>query len=134
MNQIQRTQHQLDDSEARELTQMESTIERGLRVFWEVGEALFTIRDRRLYRSTHATFDTYCRDRWQMSKTQANRLIGAAEVTKDLAPIGAIPSSESVARQLVSLPTEQRQHVWQQAVESAPNGKPTAAHVSRAVR
>lgn len=126
--------YQLTEAESAELTALETTIERGLQTFWEVGEALFTIRDKRLYRATHATFDAYCRERWQMSKTQANRLIGAADVAKDLAPIGVIPSSESVARPLVSLPPEQRQEVWQKAVDSAVDGKPTAADVAQVAK
>lgn len=127
-------EYRLTDSETSELIDLEATIKRGLQVFREVGEALFTIRDKRLYRASHDTFDAYCRDRWRVSKTQANRLIAAADVARDLTPIGVIPSSESVARQLVSLPTEQRQEVWQMVVDSAPNGKPTAADVDRYVK
>lgn len=123
---------QLTKTEFKELINLETVIESGLKVFYEVGEALFAIRDRRLYRSTHKTFDSYCRDRWQMSKTQANRLIGAASAASDLTPIGVIPSSESVVRPLVSLSTQQRQKAWQKAVDSG-NGNPTAADVSKAV-
>ena len=32
------------------------------RAFYEAGMALMELRDRRLYRSTHATFEEYCRD------------------------------------------------------------------------
>jgi hypothetical protein len=31
------------------------------------GTALLEVRDRRLYRETHATFEDYCRERWRFS-------------------------------------------------------------------
>lgn len=42
--------------------------------------------------------------------------------------------SESVLRPLTSLPTEHQPAVWQKSVETAPNGRPTAAHVEATVR
>lgn len=42
--------------------------------------------------------------------------------------------SESVLRPLTSLSTEHQPAVWQKAVETAPNGRPTAAHVEATVR
>ena len=38
-----------------------------------------------------------------MSKTHANRLVEAAEVTEILAPIGVIPPNEAQARELAPL-------------------------------
>lgn len=45
------------------LTQNEAVIERGRRAFVEVGTALAQIRDSRLYRQSHDTFEAYCRER-----------------------------------------------------------------------
>ena len=73
------------------------------------------------------TFEDYCRDRWGISKTQANRLISAHEVVGNLAPIGVIPVTESQARPLTRLESSDQIAAWQQAVETAPNGKVTAA-------
>jgi len=42
--------------------------------------------------------------------------------------------SESVLRPLTSLPTEHQPAVWQRSVETAPNGKVTAAHVEATAR
>jgi hypothetical protein len=50
------------------------------------------IRDSRLYRQEFDTFEDYCRERWKMSKTNANRLIDAAEVATNVTPIGVIPT------------------------------------------
>ena len=46
--------------QVRRLAELELVIERGLKTFVEVGAALLGIRDGRLYRETHATFEDYC--------------------------------------------------------------------------
>ncbi|MDX2215497.1 MAG: hypothetical protein SFY66_19695 [Oculatellaceae cyanobacterium bins.114] len=113
---------------------LEQTIERGLKAFYEAGQALMEMRDRRLYREEFATFEDYCQTRWEMSKTHANRLIEAAEVIETLTPIGVIlPINESQARPLAPLSVEARVEVMQASAAIAPSGKPTAAHVQRAV-
>jgi ParB family chromosome partitioning protein len=68
-----------------------------------------------------------------MVSRQANRLIAAAQVTTNLRPIGLIPATESQARPLTTLEPEAQREVWQRAVETAPNGKVTAAHVQTVV-
>jgi hypothetical protein len=65
------------------------------------------IRDRRLYRRDFATFADYCRDRWGMSRTHADRMISAAEVVDGMTPMGVtgelLPASERQARELSGL-------------------------------
>lgn len=119
--------------EQADLATHEATIERGLTTFYEVGAALLAVRDRRLYRATHGTFEAYCRERWGMSKPQATRLIQAAEVVSDLVPMGTVPTNERQARPLAAVAPEDRAEVWREAVETAPNGRVTAAHVQRVV-
>lgn len=68
-----------------------------------------------------------------MSRVQAHRLITAADVTKDLLPIGNTPVNESVARPLATLNTEQRQEAYKLAIDLSPDSKPTAAIVTQAV-
>lgn len=124
----------LTDSEETELAQHEATIERGLKTFVDVGQALLAIRDARLYRKHNPTFEGYCQERWQMQRAHAYRLIDAAEVVGNLSPIGDIvPATESQARPLTQLPPEVQPVIWQRAVETAPNGKITAAHVQNVV-
>lgn len=124
--------------EINELSTCESVIERGLKTFYEVGDALQTIRDRRLYRVTHDTFEGYCKERWQMERRQAYRLMDAADVVRDVSNWTQnndviLPRTESQARPLTQVQPEHRAEVWTRAVESAPDGKITAAHVEHVV-
>jgi len=120
---------------ARPLAELEDVITRGLETFVDVGNALAEIRARRLYQETgYATFEDYCRDRWDFSRFYAHRLIAAAEVVNAL-PIGNTPPpvNEAQVRELAKAPEEVRGAVWQEAIETAPEGKVTAGHVQRVV-
>ncbi len=122
---------ELSRTETRELIECETVIQRGLATFIEVGSALLKIRDSRLYRASHGTFENYCQKRWQMSKPYATRMIQAAGVIENLVPIGTIPDSESVARPLAPLPPDQQRDAWKKATEEY--GQPTAAQVKATV-
>lgn len=120
--------------EARRFKQCERTIERGLDAFYEVGDALAEIRESRLYRITDATFEDYCRRRWNISRFYAHRLIDAAQVVDNLLPIGNVPTNEAQARELAPFTPEVQKAVWHIAMNTAPTdeqGKPilTAAHI-----
>jgi hypothetical protein len=121
-------------AEADRLAELEDVVERGLATFVQVGEALAQIRDGRLYRVTHDTFEGYVRDRWGFSVAQGKRLIAAAEVVDAVAPIGAVPASESVARELAPLRGDRDalRDAWGEAVDRG-NGKPTAKQVREVV-
>jgi hypothetical protein len=120
----------LTRAEAIALGDCEQRIERGLKTFIEVGTALIAIRDNRLYRASHGTFELYCRERWNMTPQHANRLALAAGVVASMEPIGSTPppSTESQARELAKVPEPERADVWAEAVERTA-GKPTAAAV-----
>lgn len=64
----------------RRLATFELVIEKGLATFQEVGEALIAIRDERLYRAEHETFEAYCKARWKFSDRRARQLMSAAEI------------------------------------------------------
>lgn len=117
----------LSVDEQQQLADLEEVIEGGLPTFVAVGKALLTIRDRRLYRARHATFEDYCRTRWAMSRRHANRLIEASEVVETMGPMG--PTKERHARELIPLDPEARRYVWQLVQTTAPEGEVTAAHV-----
>lgn len=69
----------LTESEADDLEQLEQKINRSIKAAGRIaGEALAEIRDRRLYRSTHASFEAYVLDRCGFSKTTAYRMIEVA--------------------------------------------------------
>lgn len=125
---------QLTDLEQQDLAAHEAVIERGLKTFVDVGQALLSIRDGRLYRAQFGTFEDYCQERWQITPQHGHRLMAAAATWKQLEPIGSIlPATESQARPLTQLPPDVQPIIWQRAVETAPNGKITAAHVQSVV-
>lgn len=124
---------ELSTVESQELDRHEEVIARGLNTFVEVGTALLRIRDGRLYRRGFDTFETYCRDRWGMSRQRANQLVDAAQVAGNLTTTVVTPVCESQARPLVALEPEQQREAWGRAVETAPNGKVTADHVKSVV-
>jgi hypothetical protein len=124
----------LTADEARRFRECERIIQRGLTTFYEVGNALADIRESRLYRITYATFEDYCRERWQMSRFYAHRLIDSAQVVENLLPIGNIPSSESQARELAHFDPDVQKAIWHITLKTAPTdseGNPTvtAAHI-----
>lgn len=122
----------LSDDDARDLDRLETKIAKGLQTFVEVGEALAEIRDRKLYRNEHATFDAYLETKWKISRSWACRQINAAETVK-LLPTGNKPTTERQARELNKLPPSKRAEAWQEAVETSPTGTPTAKAVAAVV-
>lgn len=130
----------LTPGETGELESCEQIVEAGLKTFVEVGIALTTIRDRRLYRAEYCSFAQYLEERWEMKARQAQRLMVAAEIYKNLAsafaatgPALMMPAGERLVRPLASLPPEQQCNAWATAVETAPNGRVTVVHVERVV-
>ena len=109
-------------TEKQPLEVLESVIDAGMQTFVHVGNALLEIRDGRLYRHTHATFEDYCRERWGLKQSHAYRLMDAAQVVDVLksSPIGELPATESQARPLTVLEPAQQREAWQRAVETAP--------------
>src|SRR5262249_49865375 len=88
-------------SEHRELNRLETVIAQNLQTFWEVGEALATIREKRLYRETHKAFEHYCKSRWGFTYRHANRLITACQVAEEEKAAGRpAPTTECAARRL----------------------------------
>jgi hypothetical protein len=111
----------LTPGEKRHMAALEKKIERGLAVFREVGDALMEIRDNRLYRETHATFDAYVKERWHFERARAYQLIGAAEVARAIPASFRPVENEAQARELVPLVRENPSAVaavWKQITES----------------
>ena len=57
----------------------------------------------------------------------------AVSTLKSSTIVELLPATESQARPLTQLEPEDQAAAWQQAVETAPNGKVTAAHVQQVV-
>jgi len=115
------------------LEQLEKVIATGLETFVTVGNALLEIRDKRLYKSTHKTFEEYCKQRWEMGKAYVYRIINATEFVENLSPTGDKNIPERQIRPILTLPKEEQADAWEQAVRTAPNGKVTTKHVEAIV-
>lgn len=122
--------------EADRKVQLEATIERGMQTFVEVGLALMEIRDGRLYRAEYGTFEEYCQERWGWERRHAYRLIDAAAAVENVSnwTQNQVPANEAQARPLTSLPPAQQREAWERVLETAPNGKITAAIVTQAAK
>ncbi|MEH2124273.1 MAG: hypothetical protein V7K44_07760 [Nostoc sp.] len=93
-------------------------------------------RHRRLYRSSHKTFEEYCRVRpwrWRShrfahSRQQSNYLIAAADVYENLTTNGSqiLPTNERQVRPMTKLEPQEQQEVWVKAVEQAGDKVPPA--------
>jgi hypothetical protein len=122
--------------DATDLHDLEQVVEQGLATFVEVGKALATIKDRRLYRETHETFEAYCSERWGISRSYAYRQIDGAQVAEIVSPNGdsPAPASEAVARELAPLKNdpEKAREAWGNVVELH-GPKPTAGQVRETV-
>jgi hypothetical protein len=109
--------------EKKKLEKCELAIERNLHSWFELGAALATISNDRLYRETHLTFQQYCEDRFEFTRQHAYRLIDDYTAVKELSPIGdkkILPATESQARVLAKIKDpEKRQEVWDQVVSAA---------------
>src|SRR3990167_4364010 len=100
----------LTKSETSRLEQLETRIERNLESFFQVGADLLEIRDSRLYRRDHPTFESYCLERWDMSRGHAYRLIDATEMRKELVDHGIkiLPQNEAQIRPLKKIKDPER--------------------------
>jgi hypothetical protein len=75
---------ELTATEKKKRKQLEKTVEKA---FYLAGEALKELRDLRLYRDTHRSFEDYCRDRFGHSRQKSNYLIAGAEIYQNLTTI-----------------------------------------------
>lgn len=126
--------NRLTATEEQELHGHEEVIENGLNVWYQVGEALLNIRDKRLYRSQYSTFEEYCRERWGMRRDYANKLISASEVMSNLnTNVSILPANEAQVRPLTSLEADDQRILWPQIAEEA-DGHPTGKQAQEAVK
>lgn len=124
----------LTDSERAEFVMLEARIKRGLSIFYEIGAALLTIRDKRLYRADYHNFEAYCVERWDMGRRYANMLIAASDVVENLkGTVVPLPAHETHVRPLVSLAPIEQRIVYEVAQQTAPNGNVTEAHIKSVV-
>jgi hypothetical protein len=125
--------------ERRSLESLEKVIESGVESFLATGSALKGIRDQRLYREKHKTFESYLKARWGFDRSYAHRLIDASDVKKDLLPMGnknpkvGEITTERQLRELASVPHESLEEVIEKAAEIA-GDTPLTAKVLKEAR
>ncbi|WP_414569428.1 hypothetical protein [Nostoc sp. CCY 9925] len=155
--------------EVPELTEQEQSdrlhLERKVeRAFFEAGKALAELRDRRLYRSTHRTFEEYCKDRFSYTYRHVNYLIAGSvivdnikmgtnssqneqvdemgtnssqnEQVEEMGTISSqiLPTSEVQVRPLAKLEPQQQHQAWQRAVKQAGGKVPSGRIVKDIVQ
>jgi hypothetical protein len=146
--------------EVRELTEQEISdrlhLERQVeKAFYLAGKALTELRDRKLYRSTHKTFEEYCRERFGFERRYPYRLIESTVVvdnlikmcpnrthfqndldtsTPDSSETQVLPINEYQLRPLIALEPEVQREAWQQAVEAAGGKVPSGRVVKDVVQ
>jgi hypothetical protein len=134
------------------LAKLEAVIEKGERAFIDIGRALRTIRDEKLY-TEYETFEEYTRNRWDYDTSYVSRLISAVEVVDAILPIGNIqlPTSEAQCRALSALVSDENRpqtgpgrprraldtravvSVWKASLRAAKGNQPTVATIEAKV-
>ena len=131
---------ELTEEELADRHRLELKVERA---FFEAGLALRELRDKRLYKNTHRTFEEYCQNRFGFNRTSAHYKIGAAQVFETLFTFSKqsepeevskqmftfskqiLPTKETQVRPLIKLEPEEQLQVWQRSVEAAGGKVPT---------
>lgn len=105
----------LTQHESTQLEACEQAIESGARTFIRVGECLAVIRDQRLYRETHGSFESYCEERWGFSRRRGYQLIRSAEAASEAVRTTGSQLNERQARELAKIEPERRGEVLERA-------------------
>ncbi|MCB1207298.1 MAG: DUF5131 family protein [Verrucomicrobiae bacterium] len=120
--------------ETKDFKRLDKIVSKFARDIVVASDALYEIRDRKLYRGKFKTFSDYCESVHEMSRQYANRLIRAGKIRAEMVPIVSKmglpePENEAQLRELARLPsTEERVEVYREAVvqASSDDGKVTA--------
>lgn len=128
---------ELTYDEQRERDRLEKLVERA---FYEAGKALFQLREQKLYRSTHKSFDEYCRSRFAFTRRHVDYLVAGSQVVDNLMEVDCsqtstpemrtnrshiLPTNEYQVRPLSKLEPSEQRECWHQAVEAAGNKAPS---------
>jgi hypothetical protein len=126
----------LTDVERARLAELEREVRES---FYRAGCALREIRDSRLYRETHKTFEEYCLDALGYKRAYSYELLDAAttfdNIHKCLRPADILPTSAYQIRPLKKLKDdpEKQAAAWRQAVKKSEGKQPTYEAVKEVV-
>lgn len=127
----------LSQDEQAELEALESEVASGIQAFVRMGNALTAIRDKKLYRRTHGTFEAYCEQKWGIKRGRAYQFIEAAEVILNLQALSSpayLPANDSQARPLARLAAVEQAEAWNTVCSMVPQEQITAEHVTEVVK
>lgn len=89
-------------------TELETIIKNGVQSFREVGEALAEVKASGLYRDEYGTFEDYCRDKWNLSRSRGYQLIEAANIARNVSKILDIPTDTAAREFVKASPKDQK--------------------------
>jgi len=122
------TQKPLDETEKKLLKSCEETIAAGLNSCFQIGAALQTILDQRLYKQDSPSFDKYCEMRWKFSGSHGRRRINEAKfrskANEYVSPKGekmqVLPENEAQIRPIIDKVKEDKwMSTWEKVVRAA---------------
>ncbi|MBW4456519.1 MAG: hypothetical protein KME55_29655 [Nostoc indistinguendum CM1-VF10] len=143
---------ELTEQEISDRLHLERQVEKA---FYLAGKALMQLRDRKLYRNTHKTFEEYCRERFGFERRYPYRLMESTVVVDNLMKMcpnrtqndlvvdtsaldssegQVLPINEYQLRPLIGLEPEVQREAWQQSVEAAGGKVPSGRVVKDVVQ
>ncbi|MEV6392593.1 hypothetical protein [Nocardia xishanensis] len=125
----------LNRREQEQLSACESSIDSLRIAFWAAGRALQIVRDGRLYRDQHPSFDDYVEQRWDMQRSYAHKLIRAWPLAARLHPV-APTINEGQVRELLPVAAEHGEDAAvtvYTTIAGSPGGKVTAGKLREAI-
>ncbi len=125
---------ELSPEEEADRQRLELKVERAV---YQAGDALRELRDRRLYRNTHKSWEDYCQDRFGYTPRKAYYLISAADVIDHLSSceqiVHTLPTKENQCRELAKLSPEQQTEAWIESVSRTGGKRVPPASTVRSV-
>ena len=115
------------------LVELEAIVQRGKETYIEVGLALGRIRHAELYKSTHSSWEAYCRQRWGWTPQRAHQLMSGAGVVASTAVDARLIPTERHARELGRVAPEDRAGVIAEAQQEILPGEIPTSDQIRAV-
>ena len=123
----------LSASETKERDELENTVQQA---FYVAGQSLKILRDKKLYRETHATFELYVKQRFDFTRATAYYLISASEVVDNLKCqplVDILPTNERQCREIAKLPPDIQTQAWLTSVDKASGKVPPARIIKEVV-
>jgi len=111
--------NQLTAVDRSDLRRFEKKIEIGVQ---NVGLSLMEIRDRKLYREKHKSFEDYCESRWGFKKSYAHYQIQACQTRQHLSTMvdeNEVPTKERHLREISKAPKDKQAEVLKVAKDAA---------------